>query len=228
MTTMKLQKETLHGRWYYDACGTAFAMELIGERWTLLIVRELMFGARRFSDLRAGLPAISARVLTERLEGMERAGIVQRARLSSHPTIQVYELTPWGYQLEEPIKALGYWAAQSPCHDPALPLSAASLMMSLRTMYRPPSGPGRRISGNIAIGPDRFFAKVGKKGLRAGRGSLDAPDFTISAPGAEPLAALIYGKVPAEDLAAAGLVIEGSADAAQRFVSLFSLPEKHG
>ena len=87
---MKLQKETKnatnryevaqkHGRWYDDACGTAFALELVGERWSLLIVRELMFGGRRFSDLRAGLPGISAKVLTERLEGMEAAGkIVQR------------------------------------------------------------------------------------------------------------------------------------------------------
>ncbi len=203
-------------------------MELLGERWTLLIVRELMFGPRRFSDLRAGLPGISARVLTERLEGMEGARIVQRTQLASHPSIQVYDLTAWGYLLQEPIKALGHWAAQSPFHDPTLPLSAASLMMSLRTMYRAPSSSLRQISGNIAVGTDRFYAKVGKKGLRAERGSLDAPDFTLSAPGAEPLAALIYGKVPADDLAGAGLVVEGDAEAAQRFSALFSLPEKHG
>jgi DNA-binding HxlR family transcriptional regulator len=225
---MMLQKVISHGRWYDDACGTAFAMELLGERWTLLIVRELMFGPRRFSDLRAGLPGISARVLTERLDGMERAGIVQRTRLASHPSIQVYDLTAWGSLLQEPIKALGRWAAQSPFHDPALPLSAASLMMSLRTMFSPPSGSQRRISGNIAIGTDRFYAKVGKKGLRVERGSLDAPDFTLSAPGAEPLAALIYGKVPAADLAAAGLVVEGDTDAVRRFIVLFNLPEKHG
>ena len=74
---MKLQKETrsverLHGRWYNDACGTAFGLELLGERWALLIVRELMFGPRRFSDLRAGLPGISAKSLTERLDGLVR------------------------------------------------------------------------------------------------------------------------------------------------------------
>ena len=69
---MKLQKETkAHGKWYGDACGAAFALELIGERWALLIVRELMLGPRRFSDLRASLPGISAKVLTERLEGLE-------------------------------------------------------------------------------------------------------------------------------------------------------------
>ena len=68
---MKLQKETeSHGKWYQDACGTAFAMEIIGERWALLIIRELMLGGRRFSDLRASLPGISAKVLTERLTGL--------------------------------------------------------------------------------------------------------------------------------------------------------------
>ena len=79
---MKLQKETkAHGKWYDDACGTAFALELVGERWSLLIVRELMLGPRRFTDLRAGLPSISAKVLTERLEGLEKAGILTRRLL---------------------------------------------------------------------------------------------------------------------------------------------------
>src|SRR5215831_17234751 len=101
---MKLQKETMkHGKWYDDACGTAFALELIGERWSLLIVRELMFGGRRFSDIRAGLPSISAKVLTERLEGLERAKIVQRRQLPPPIAAQVYELTRWGYASETAI-----------------------------------------------------------------------------------------------------------------------------
>ena len=75
---MKSQKETnpppaAHGRWYDDACGTAFGLELLGERWSLLIVRELFFGPRRFSDIRAELPGISAKVLTERLAGLIRS-----------------------------------------------------------------------------------------------------------------------------------------------------------
>src|SRR3546814_14478869 len=79
---MTLLKETKrHGKWYDDACGTALALELLGERWSLLIVRELMFGGRRFTDLRAGLLGISAKVLTERLEGLEQAGVVQRRQL---------------------------------------------------------------------------------------------------------------------------------------------------
>ena len=76
---MKLQNETkVHGKWYGDACGTAFAMELVGERWSLLIVRALMLGARRFSDIRASLPGISAKVLTERLGSLDEAGVLVR------------------------------------------------------------------------------------------------------------------------------------------------------
>ncbi|MCK9543497.1 MAG: helix-turn-helix transcriptional regulator [Novosphingobium sp.] len=228
---MKLQKETKvsraeHGKWYDDACGTAFAMELVGERWSLLIVRELMFGGRRFSDLRGALPGISAKVLTERLEGMERAGILSRVELAGPPAVRLYELTPWGYGAEEPIKALGYWAAQSPDHDPTLPLSAASFMLSLRTMFDPARAKGARFSGAIAIGAERFFVKLGKKGFRAERGAVENPDFSLAAPSASVLAALVYGKAPLAELAEAGLEATGAPPAIAAFVDLFHLPEK--
>ena len=91
---MKLRKETepsdtRHGRWYEDACGTAFAMELVGERWSLLVMRELMLGPRRFSKLRAALNGISAKVLTERLESLERAGAVIKRTLPPPANVQV-------------------------------------------------------------------------------------------------------------------------------------------
>ncbi len=84
-------------RWYDDACGTALAMELVGERWSLLIVRELMFGPRRFGELKKALGGISANVLTKRLEGMEEVGILTRQKLPPPASVQVYGLTPWGY-----------------------------------------------------------------------------------------------------------------------------------
>src|SRR3954463_8616315 len=98
---MKSQKITpakgaLKNRWYDDACGTALALELVGERWSLLIVRELMYGGRRFSELRASLPGISANVLTQRLEGLESTGVLARRKLPSPASVQIYELTPWG------------------------------------------------------------------------------------------------------------------------------------
>ena len=126
----KSSRRGRHGKWYDDACGTAFAMELIGERWALLIVRELMFGGRRFSDIRASLPGLSAKVLTERLEALEQAGIVARVRLPPPASAQLYELTELGLAADEAIMALGRWAARSrpmipPCRSPP-PRSASA------------------------------------------------------------------------------------------------------
>ena len=109
-------------------------MELVGERWSLLVVRELMLGPRRFSELRKALAGISAKVLSERLESLERAGALVKRTLPPPANVQVYELTEWGYLAEPAIQELGRWAAQSPLHDPTLPLSPVSLMLSLRTM----------------------------------------------------------------------------------------------
>lgn len=227
---MELQKETKfgqrHGKWYDDACGTAFALELVGERWSLLIVRELMFGGRRFSDLRAGLPGISAKVLTERLEGMERAKIVQRRQLPPPISAQVYELTAWGYKSEDAIKELGRWAATSPDHDPTLPLSPASLMLSFRTMFDGSRAGGLDITGAIRLGHDRFFVEVKDGKLRAERGEIEAPDFVFEAPAASLIAAAVYGKVSFAELAGAGLVFTGNRDAALGYIDCFHLPEK--
>lgn len=227
---MELQKETKvakrHGKWYDDACGTAFALELVGERWSLLIVRELMFGGRRFSDLRAGLPGISAKVLTERLEGMEQAKIVQRRQLPPPIAAQIYELTPWGYKSEDAIKELGRWAATSPDHDPTLPLSPASLMLSFRTMFDGARAPNLAVSGAIRVGHDHFFVEVADGKLRAERGEIEAPDFVFEAPVASLIAGAVYGKVPFDELASAGLMVTGSREAALAYVDFFHLPDK--
>ena len=192
---MKLQKETIaHGKWYDDACGTAFAMELLGERWALLVVRELLFGGRRFSDLRAALPGISAKVLTERLEGLERAGIVTRRQLPPPGAVQVYELTPWGYGADEAVIALGRWAAASPDHDPTLPLSAASLIMSFRTMFDPLRAMDLALVVEIAVGAECFTVEIGGGKLVARRGEAAALDLRLAAPVGAVIAGLVYGK----------------------------------
>lgn len=224
---MKLQKETIaHGKWYDDACGTALAMELVGERWALLVVRELMFGGRRFSDLRAALPGISAKVLTERLDGLERAGIVQRRQLPPPGAVQLYELTAWGYRTDEAIMALGRWAAASPDHDPTLPLSAASLMMSFRTMFDPVRAGGSALLIEITVGAEPFRVEIGGGRLTIARGEAGGAVLRLRAPAATVIAALVYGKVPAADLAGAGLVWEGERSILLRFVDLFHLPPK--
>src|SRR5215207_3657869 len=130
-------RRTEEKRRYDDACAAAHGMDLIGERWSMPLIRELLLGPRRFSDLRASLRGISANVLTQRLEGLEGAGVLVRRKLPPPASVQVYELTPWGYESEPILQALGRWAARSPRHDPSLPLSAVSLMLSFRTMFDP-------------------------------------------------------------------------------------------
>lgn len=227
---MKLLKETSssrrHGKWYDDACGMAFALELVGERWSLLIVRELMFGGRRFSDLRAGMPGISAKVLTERLETLERGKIIQRRKLPPPATVQLYELTPWGYQSEEAIKLLCRWAVMSSDHDPSLWLSPASLMLSLRTMFDASRAAGITTRGATRVGNDGFITEVVDGKLHIERGEPEAPDFVFETPTSNPIVYGAYGKWPLEDLAPMGLVVTGDRDAAQRFFDCFQLPER--
>ncbi|MHA6344324.1 winged helix-turn-helix transcriptional regulator [Roseivivax sp. CAU 1761] len=219
------QAESPHGRWYGDACGTAFGLELLGERWSLLIVRELMFGPRRFTDLRASLPGLSAKVLTERLSGLEASGVVER-RTAPEPTpAQLYGLTEWGRAAEPIILEIGRWAAASPLHDPTLPLSPVSFMLSLRTMLDVEAARGLTLTVSFAIGSAAFTARLADGALPVEAGKPPAPDLGFAAPAAPPLAALFYGDVPAAE---AGVRVTGDAETARRFIALFNLPAKTG
>ena len=219
---MKLEKITQPGRsrWYDDACGTAHALELVGERWSLLIVREMMFGPRRFGELRAALPGISANVLTQRLAGLEAAGIARRHRLPPPASVQVYGLTPWGQEAEEAIQALGRWAARSPGHDPTLPISPASIMLSFRTMFK--GADGWRATLGVRLGEEAFVIRVGEA-LDIVREEPGADCTVTLATPPEALAAYVYGKVP---LAQLPVAVTGDAAVAARFASLFALPPK--
>src|SRR4051812_22829584 len=141
-------------RRYEDACAAAHALDLVGERWTLLVMRELMLGPKRFSDLRADLPGISANVLTQRLEQLEAAGVLTRRKLPPPASSHVYELTAWGYESEPIFQTLGRWATRSPLHDPSLPLSAVSLFLSFRTMLDPARARGLKARIGFRIGAE--------------------------------------------------------------------------
>jgi DNA-binding HxlR family transcriptional regulator/putative sterol carrier protein len=213
-------------QWYMDACGAAHGLELLGERWALLVVRELMFGPRRFGELRSALTGISANVLTQRLEGLERAGILVRRQLPSPANAQVYELTPWGYETEPIIQTLGRWAARSPAHDPSLPLSAASLMLSFRTMLQQKRAVGVEAKIALRLGTEQFVAQVREGQIAIERGEPHQVDATLAG---EPsaLASVVYSARPLADAEAAGaLRVEGNRALAKRFLSLFRLPPK--
>ena len=177
-------------RRYDDACGAAHALDLIGERWALLVLRELMLGPKRFGDIRAGLPGISANVLTQRLEGLEASGLIVRRRLPPPASAQVYELTDWGREAEPIVCALGRWAARSPAHDPTLPLSATSLMLSFRTMFDPGRARGLDAAASFRIGGETFLVRIAGGRLTAERGGAEAADTVFTGPAAAVAAAV--------------------------------------
>lgn len=227
---MKLNKitnrATLSRRRYDDACGAAHALDLVGERWALLVLRELMLGPKRFSALRSGLPGLSANVLTQRLEGLEAAGVLLRRKLPPPASAQVYELTKWGYESEPIFQALGRWAARSPQHDPTLPFSPASLILSLRTMFDASKAQGLDAQIGFRLGSETVLVRIANGRFECARAPLQGADlvFTGSAP---VLAAAIYGGQPLATLAAASsLAIEGDPALAERFVTLFPLPPR--
>lgn len=227
---MKLEKITKDvlgkTRWYEDACGTAHALELVGERWSLLIARELMLGPRRFGDLKASLPGISANVLTQRLESLEVAGVLMRRKLPPPASVQVYELTPWGLEAEDAIKALGRWAARSPDHDPSLPLSPVSLMLSFRTMFDANrAGDARAVLG-FRFGADSFTVRVADGVLTVARTEPEGTEAVVTGE-PEAVAGVVYGDgAEAAERMAQLLTVEGDAGAFLRFASWFELPPK--
>jgi DNA-binding HxlR family transcriptional regulator/putative sterol carrier protein len=201
-------------------------MEFVGERWALLIMRELLLGPRRFGELRAGLPGLSANVLTQRLASVERSGIVRRCKLPSPANVQVYELTPWGRESEPVILALARWALRSPTHDPSLPFSAVSLLLSLRMLLMAERAGEWTATVGFRIGEETFTARLEAGALAVARAPVEGAEAVLSG---TPSAFLpvIYGGMPLAAAEAAGmLAIEGNRSVAERFVTLFALPDK--
>jgi DNA-binding HxlR family transcriptional regulator/putative sterol carrier protein len=212
-------------RTYHDACAAAHALDLIGERWALLVVRELLLGPKRFTDLRAGLPNTSPNVLAQRLRELERAGVVRRRKLPPPAASHVYELTDWGEELEPVITQLGRWGARSPWRPRDAGLSVDSLILSFRTMFDPHAADGLNACYALRLGEDRFRIMVDDGRFEVVRGVAERLDTVIETDPAT-LAALVYeGRDLAEALRSGEVKIEGDESAVTRFLSLFPLPE---
>ena len=222
---MKLQKLTSPGqnkekRRYDDACGMAHAMELLGERWAMLVLRELAYGPRRFSDLKTDLHGISANVLTQRLTELEARRLVRKVRLPPPASVQVYEATEWGLEAVPVIASLGRWAARSPLHDPTLPMGHVSVIMSLQTLISPALTKGLRARIGFRFGEASYVTFLHDGRLDVERREVEDCDVTFTgAPSA--IAAVIHGGAPF-----ATIRVEGDLALAKRFVTLFPLPPK--
>ena len=212
-------------RTYGEACGIPRALDRVGERWALLVVRELMLGPKRFTDLKTGLPHASPNVLAQRLRELEHTGVVRKRRLPPPAASQVYELTEWGRELESVLVALGRWGARAPLNPECMGMSVDSHVVSLATLFDPARAGDFEARLELRMGEDTFRAVIAGGEIDAGHGELQAPDAVLTLdPGT--LLALIHGEISVEGALASGvLAIEGDRSKVERFVGLFPLPE---
>jgi len=215
-------------RRYDDACGTAHALEIFGDRWALLIIRELLLGPKRFSQLRADLPGISGSILTQRLAELEQRQVLAHTRLPPPASTSVYELTEWGYEAEPITSEMGRWAARSPSHDPGRGISGVSLLLSFRTMLDKDRCGDIDARIGFRFGENLYGGHLTRDGIAITHG--DPPDAQLRFAGAPmSLGAAVYGGVPLAQLESArALEIVGDRGLAERFVTLFPLPGKFG
>lgn len=206
-------------RKYDDGCAVAQALDVVGERWALLVVRDLLLGPKRFTDLLTGLPGASTDVLTQRLRDLSDAGVVQRRRLAPPVGAWVYELTPWGADLEEIVVGLARWAHGSPQMRYDLPLGTDSVMLSMKTLF------DGRVAGDLdakmalALNEEPFWIRVTDGKLTMARGEIVRPDVTIETDTATLVSLLQTDRTIDDALAAGQLSLTGDPAIAERFLA---------
>lgn len=160
-------------RRYGEACAIAASLDLVGERWALLIVRDLLLGPKRFTDIQDGLPGAGSKVLAQRLRELEAGGVVARRTLPPPASTRVYELTEWGAQLDQVVTALGRWGARR-AEDSAGPIGADSAVIQLLSYFAAPAGEPWTATYELGLGRHRFGAWVVDGQLVVRRG--EAPE----------------------------------------------------
>jgi len=185
-------------------------MELLGERWAMLVLRELAYGPRRFSELKADLVGISANVLAQRLTELEARGLVRKTKLPPPASVQVYESTEWGLEVVPLIASLGRWAARSPWHDSTLQMSHVSVMMSLQTLISATLAEGLNARIGFQFGNVDYVATIHDNRLDVHRTKAENCDLVFSGSPSE-IAAVIHGGAPF-DL----IKVEGDMELAKR------------
>ena len=212
-------------RSYGDACGIARALDVVGERWALLVVRELLFGPQRFSDLRRGLPGASSNLVADRLRELTARGVVQRRKLAPPAGSWVYELTEWGRELEPVVLGLGRWGSQAPFPPGHGHLGADSFVLALKTLFDPARVDGAaETTYELRLGEHAFEARVHDGRFEVTRGAAGNPDATISSDPGTLEDVLWRGRSLPEALGSKAIMLDGDRRAAERFLALFPLP----
>jgi DNA-binding HxlR family transcriptional regulator len=211
-------------RTYGDGCGIAHALDLVGERWALLVVRELLLGPKRFTDLRDGLPKASPNVLAQRLRELEQAGVVQRRKLPPPAGSSIYELSDWGRELKPVLLSLGTWALRSGSLPVDAPVGTDSVILALGTFFDADAAGELTARYELRLGENAFDVRVADRRIDVDRGAADDPDAVIETDPAT-LSALIWERRELDDALRAGdITVEGDHRAVTRFLELFPRP----
>ncbi|OLT11178.1 HxlR family transcriptional regulator [Actinomadura sp. CNU-125] len=210
-------------REYGQFCGLARALEMIGERWTLLIVRNLLSGPQRYTDLRKGLPAIPTNILSTRLKQLEEAGLVVRRALPHPERAVVYELTDYGRDLEPALIALGRWGSRTMTEPrPGETVTAESVAMAFRTTYRPEAAGDATVGYEVRMGEFTLRIQITAGALTVGIGPHPSPDLVIERRSDQGIHAMMTGaKTPEQALADGSVRVEGEPESLHRFVEAF-------
>jgi DNA-binding HxlR family transcriptional regulator len=211
-------------RTYGDSCGIARALDLVGERWALLVVRELVLGPKRFTDLRAGLPKLGPDMLAQRLRDLEEAGIVSRRTLAPPAASRVYELTEWGAELGPVLLALGRWGSRAPLPDEPPALGTDAAIVALETTFDPNAAAGVDESYTIAVGDQSFGLRVAGGRLDVARGAATGAAVSIETDTATLATVVFHGRPLTDAIAEGDARVDGDLAAAERLLTLFRPP----
>jgi DNA-binding HxlR family transcriptional regulator len=215
----------MKARTYGKYCGIAHALELIGERWALVLVSDLLRGPKRFTDLQRGQPRIPSNVLSTRLKELENAGIIRRRVLPRPASGAGYELTEYGRELEDIVLRLGRWGAKTmPEPRPDDIVTVDTLLLALRASFQPEAARELRASYEVRVGDVVVHARIHDGTLEVDEGPLEDADLVIEA--AMSLHALLAGKLdPSDALKSGELRATGNRRLLRRFVEVFHVPQ---
>ncbi|MBF5001522.1 transcriptional regulator [Nocardia sp. BSTN01] len=209
-------------RSYRDPCGVARALDIVGERWALLVVRDLLLGPKRFNDLLDGLPGVSPNVLSQRLRELTECGVVQRRDLPPPVRVRLYELTEWGLGLEPILLNLGRWGSRAPA-QPEGDLGVDSLLLSIKASFESARCGELGDVYEMRIDNTTYLAEITHGSIRISRNAAsETPDATLTAT-LETLRAIWDGRItPSTALRSGALHLDGDEQAGQRLFELIS------
>jgi DNA-binding HxlR family transcriptional regulator len=221
--------ETRSGRSYHQYCAVARALDYVGERWTLLLIRELVLGPKRFKDLLEGLPGIGTNLLANRLRDLEAAGVIRRRVLPPPAGSTVYELTELGQGLEQVVFVLGMWGRQflNPMREDDV-VDPAWFMVSLRATFHPEAAADLRESYHLNIDGKDFMVRVNRGTFTVRQEAVVDADVSVTTDLQTLIALLRCATSPDVALREERVKLQGDGDSFRRFVELFAWRPEQG